>query len=141
MRVKPDCSVLACNFNNNKSFMKFLVSSVHLPASSIGYRPPRCDNISIEAETTGRDAYYGCGTNQPRQVQKGPHGVYIGMCMRSMYMYRHIYTHNYTYTQFFEMIKHIIIHSYCNYISRNHILADLITSKHQTSKGCNLGYR
>ena len=39
------------------------------------------------------------------------------------------------------MIKHIIIHSYCNHISRNHILADLSTSKHQTSKGCNLGYR
>ena len=52
---------------------------------------PRANTFSFEAETTGRDADYCCGTNQPRQVQKGPHEVYIGMYMRSTYMYIDIY--------------------------------------------------
>jgi len=141
MPVKSDCSVLVCNFNNNKSFMKFLVSSVHLPASSIGYRPPRCEHH-----------FHWSWDNRPRCLLRlwhqpasaGPKGPSWGMYRYVYEVDVHVYNihiYIYTYTQFFEMIKHIIIHSYCNYISRNHILADLSTSKHQSSKGCNLGYR
>lgn len=69
--------------------------------------------------------------------------MYRYVCEVDVHVYTYdIYLYIYRIVWNDKNLKKTYTHSYCNYIlSMFHILADLSTSKHQTSESCNLAYQ